>query len=126
MNDYISDPLSIRVFDLSDPTNPQNYVNRGVVKGIPLCWKDDLTGITTQAIKAYLSGDHDPDDIKIVIAYCQHFIHAPCWLEARPFQAPPGAEQHIQRLRAESMQLKTARELDRWIESAISAGIDPL
>lgn len=122
--------FKIPTVDLADPTNLKNYQNTFFSKGVPVYWQEDVTGTMQRAVTAYLSQALTADQLKLVIAYCQHYIHAPCWLEESPFNAD-GADiseiaQEITELRKQSLEMETLEDVNLFVRSSLEAGLDPL
>lgn len=117
----------IETWDPKNPTNPRSYINRGVVRGTPLHWEHDVTGKMQQAVMAYLERKATPQSLALVIAYIQHHIHAPCWLESSPYgQVDEEMATAIRALRERSLMLTTAAEVSQYIHAALEIGLDPL
>lgn len=116
-----------KTLNLEFPTHPSNYVPRGIVQGTPLNWRDDITGRMESAVMAYLKQMPDEEQLKLVIAYIKHHIHAPCWLEQSPFdEVDEEMEAEIHALRERSLQLKTVEDVNEYINAALAVGLDPL
>lgn len=117
----------VPTLDLHNPTDPKNYVDRPFAKGTPLNWQDDISGIVSGAVMAYLKQDVTPEQLAIVIAYMQYHIHAPCWLEQSPFkEVDEEMAAEIRQLRGRSLKLETLEDVNRYIEAALDAALDPL
>jgi hypothetical protein len=91
-------------------------------------WQDDVTGKMQEVVKAHLDQNPTPDQLKIMIAYLQHFIHAPCWLEQSPSfgKIDPEIADKIRTLREQSLGLKSLDDVNQFINSAMEIAIDPL
>lgn len=123
--------VTIPIVDLdSGPTAPETYVRRGPVEGLPVSWRDDVSGQLPDAVSAYLNMNPSPRQLELVIKYVQHHIHAPCWLEKSPFAQHGGVDPEmaaeIESLRQRSMALKTIDELFAYCIDAMRVGLDPL
>lgn len=105
--------------DFRNPTNPA-YYNFGPVPGIPLQWQNETTGRLRTAISAYLEQKPTDHQLKLVIAYLQHYVHAPAWLQ------DPELAADVKALQAKSLTLKTIEEAKAFIQDAVALGIDPL
>lgn len=94
--------------------------------GLPLYWRDEVSGLLKETVEAYLDNRVDGKPIteaEIVLLrdYFAHWINAPCWSPAdSPFL------EEIATLREEVLELKTAGEISEWIFKAMDIGIDPL
>lgn len=116
-----------KTLNLEFPTHPSNYVPRGPVQGTPLNWRDDVTGRMESAVMAYLKQTPDEEQLKLVIAYIKHHIHAPCWLEKSPFgEVDEEMAEEIRALRKRSLQLKTLEDVNEYISAALHSALDPL
>lgn len=115
--------------DLTNPTNPANYVDRygGALRGTPLNWQDDVSGQMQEIVMSYLEQRATPEQLHRLIAYLQYHIHAPCWLESNPF-GEVGEEMatEIRALRRRSLTLKTMADVNAYIHAALEIAIDPL
>lgn len=115
------------VFILSDPTNPSSYREVSTIKGCPLNWQDDVDGRLQEAVMAYLNQTPTPKQLQLVIAYIQHHIHAPCWLESSPFGDVDGEmATEILELRELSLSLTTREDVNAYIHRALDSALDPL
>lgn len=119
-------PNEIKTLDLKNPTNPDNYVSRGDITGLPLYWQDDITGTLRSTILAYYDRKMNPEQLATLIAFLQHFIHAPCWLENLPFEATAQTKKEISELRTMAMGMKTIADINGFIWRCLDYGIDPL
>jgi len=113
-------------FDLDDPTNPENYIADGPLKGQALFWANDLSGVLRDAIIGFMRGSDDEKTLKITIAYLQYVINAPCWLEECHYDIGTDHEQQIETLRLMASRLKTRSDINILIGAALTVGIDPL
>ncbi len=119
--------IEIAVFNPENPTDPKGYVSRGPVSGLPLSWQDDMSGQTQAAVMAYLEQEVTPQQLKLVIAYIQHHIHAPCFLESSPFgNVDSWMIGYITGLRQKSLALETIEDVNEYIDAALEVGLDPL
>lgn len=119
--------IGAKVWDPKRPTDPRSYADRGFAQGTPLHWRDDVTGTTQQAIMAYLEQNATAEQIALVIAYVQHHIHAPCWLESSPYShVDEEMATAIRALRARSLTLVSATDVNQYIRAAMEIGLDPL
>lgn len=118
--------IHIPVLDLQNPTKSENYVDRLSAKGTPLYWRDDMSGQLKTAIWAFLNHTPSPDQLQTVIAYIQYHIHAPCWLETCPWDVDEETAENVRTLRRLSLDLKTEREVQIYIASAMNMALDPL
>lgn len=120
------DGIQVAIFDPKNPTAPHSYVHRGFVQGMPLYWGDDVSGVMLAAVRAYHDQQPTPEQLRMVIAYIQHHIHAPCWLESSPFNVNEEAEATIRALRERSLTLASVVDVNEYIHEAIGIGLDPL
>ena len=117
----------VPTLNLENRTDPRNYVDRDFSAGTPLNWQDDVTGQMREAVMAYLNQDPTPKQLKIVIAYIQYHIHAPCWLESSPFgEVDEEMAQEIRALREQALKLTTLKEINQYIDRALNIALDPL
>ena len=97
------------------------------VKGIPLNWQNEVSGRLEKAVMAYLNQTPTPEQLKIVIAYIQYHIHAPCWLESSPFgKIDEDMVIEINSLRTQSLNLTSLKDVNQYIHKALEIGLDPL
>lgn len=117
----------VPTFNLNDPTNPANYHDVGFLEGMPLNWEDEVSGRLRAIVLAYLEQKIEPSALHILIAYVQHHIHAPCWLEKSPFSEGVDEETatEIQALRAVSLNLKTVEDVNNYVDRAMEIALDP-
>lgn len=117
----------VTLFNVGNPTDPKNYHSNGRVSGLPLNWQDDVTGTMRAAVMAYLDQKPTDEQLKLVIAYIQHHIHAPCFLERSPWgEVDEETARAIKALRAKSMEMKTLKDVNHYINRALGVGLDPL
>jgi hypothetical protein len=118
--------FQLPVLNLENPTDPALYVKRGTVEGMPLYWRDDVTGRLPAAVMAYLNHKPTPEQLGLVIKYIQHHIHAPCFLEKSPFEVIDELAEEIRALRALSLELKTIQDVNQYIHRALAWALDPI
>lgn len=119
--------MELKQWDFKDPTNPAFYVQRGYVPGMPLYWEDDITGTLPAAVRAYFEGTMTDDQVALVIAYIQHHIHAPCWIDTSLFgDLDEEIATQIRTLQQQSLTLKTATDINLYIQAALALALDPL
>jgi len=118
--------FQLPVLNLENPTDPALYVKRGNVDGMPLYWRDDVTGRIPAAVMAYLEQKPTEEQLGLVIKYIQHHIHAPCFLEKAPFEVVEELAEEIKALRVLSLELKTLRDVNAYIHRALDWAIDPI
>ena len=116
----------MKTLDLENPTDRGNYVDRGIIKGSPLVWRDDMSGKLREIVLAYLERRASQNQIEILIKYMIYYFHAPCWIETTPADFDPEYTEEIRKLRSKSLETKTIKDLDELIEIALDLGIDPL
>lgn len=120
----------VATFSPENPTDPSGYITRGTITGTPLNWRDDVTGGMESAVMAYLNQGQEevsPEHLQLVIAYIQHHIHAPCFLEESPFgEVDPWMSGYIIGLRQKALNLKTVEDVNEYIDAAMEVGLDPL
>lgn len=115
------------ILNPKNPTDPASYRDVGPVKGMPLNWQDDITGQMPRAVLAYLDQDASPEQLRLVIIYIQHHIHAPCFLEAYPFdEIDDEYQEALKKLRERSLALKTQEDVNQYINDCMEWAIDPL
>lgn len=107
---------------------PPFYISIGSVTGLPLNWRDEITGVLPTAVQRYLNHridgtSIDAIDLEIVRAYMQHYIEAPCWNHMVDVQelAP-----ELAGLRRDVRTLKTPDDIGQWIGRCLDLGMDPL
>lgn len=112
----------------SNPTDPASYRTVGSVKGMPLNWQDDITKQMQPAVLAFHDGEASPDELRLVIIYLQHYIHAPALLEEYPFKQYMDSEtvEQLKALRERSMALTELKEVQDFLWDCLGLGIDPL
>ena len=93
--------------------------------GLPLAWRDELSGELARAVEAYLdnriSGETVLDEqITMLREYLVHYIDAPCWNSQIEFAI------ELSDLRASARELDSATEISEWIAKAMEIGLDPL
>lgn len=116
-----------KTLNLDFPTHPSNYVQVGMVQGMPLNWQNCATFGMQQAVMAYLNQRPSGEELQLVIAYIKHHIHAPCWLEQSPFgEVDEEMAASIRALRERSLQLKTVEDVNEYINAALAVALDPL
>ncbi|MCL4296305.1 MAG: hypothetical protein KJ077_11275 [Anaerolineae bacterium] len=119
--------IKIPTLNLEKPTDPANYIDREFARGTPLNWQDDVTGRLRAAVMDYLNQKPTDEQLKLVIAFVQHHIHAPCWLEASPFgEVDEEMAAEIKALRELSLTLVSLKDVNQFINRAIGIGLDPL
>ena len=100
--------------------------------GLPLNWRDDVTGQLPAAVTAYLNNRIDgkpitDGQVALVCEYMVHHINAPCWL-ANTIDEEADAMQleAITELRREAAAAKTVEDIAAYIHHALDWGLDPL
>ena len=118
----------ITVFDYNDPINPRNYhdMDSGHLRGVPLYWRHDITGEMQSIMRSYLEQRCNANQLRIVIAYLQHFIHAPLWLENIPLGAATEMTAAILAIRQQSMAMTTIEDVNACIDAMMKIALDPL
>lgn len=97
---------------------PKTYL---LPTGGPLYWRDEVSGVLTTAVLAYLNDTASDASLKLLADYLEYYIHAPCW------DIPGNAfADELAELRRSSKTMQTAEEIDDWISRAMDIGIDPL
>jgi hypothetical protein len=86
------------------------------VRAVPGYWMGETSGVLRPAVAAYLNGEPmTAAQIAAMRAYLRQWIAAPVW------QGPT-----IAALRAAVDDLTNRNAIERWIDIAIDAGLDPL
>jgi hypothetical protein len=108
----------------------ENYYHDSTVhpglKGLPMKWQDDVTGNLPQAVVAYhnrVAQLMTDAELSLIIAYIQHYVHAPLWLnniEDKDFR------EEILNIQKASLDLKTIKDVESIIEACMDVGWDPL
>lgn len=91
--------------------------------GLPLRWQDEQSGRLPEAVKAFFGYRASEEQLKLVIAYCQYYIKAPCWA-SNAFEDE--AKSALAQLRESAEALKDADGILDWIYECLKIGIDPL
>ena len=85
--------------------------------GLPLNWKDEVTGELPSAVLAFYHQNPTSAQLTLVIEFLAYFIHAPCW------QDETGA---LEMLRAQIKDVQTLAQVTAWIADCLEIGLDPL
>ena len=104
------------------------YRDIGPVKGLPLSWRDEVTGTLPAAVMAYLDNRIDGKGLKnselqTVREYMEHYINAPCWNHMNENQ---DLADELAALRRDVLIIETADHMGIWISRCLDVGIDPL
>lgn len=84
---------------------------------VPGFWQNETSGVLRPVITAYLNGKRlSAHDLRIMREYLLQWIDAPVW----------AVDEDIQELRRSVRQIHNQKDIDDWLDAAISAGIDPL
>ena len=91
---------------------------------LPPYWQHEVSGLLRPAIEALIYNGAAPDkvpppteeQIKLIAAYFQIYIDAPCW--------QGGAE--LKALRESARELQTLADVHNWLRAASAIAIDPL
>ncbi len=107
---------------------PPIYRTVGTVQGLPLNWRDEVTGALPAAVTAYLNNriDGTPIDagqLRLVQVFMDHYICAPCWLY---MLEDPEMSAILLGLRADIQKTETPEQMAEWISRCLDIGIDPL
>lgn len=82
----------------------------------PGYWRNETSGVLAPAVKAYLEGDElTPQEIAALRGYFRQWVNAPAFV---------GAD--VEALRTQVDGLTSRQAIERWLDKAIDAGIDPL
>ena len=82
----------------------------------PGYWMDQASGVLRPAIEAYLTGgDMTRQQVALLRVYLRQWINAPVWFGPT-----------VMSLRRTVDDLHDRRSIDRWLDRALDAGIDPL
>lgn len=92
--------------------------------GLPLNWRDEVSGKLPAAVYAYLDNRIDgtplsDEHLAMVREYIEHHINAPCW-EQDEFR------EELAALRKAATELKTPDDVGAWIRQGMDIGLDPL
>ena len=91
---------------------PKHYTG-----GIPLYWRDDISGELARVVMIYLRREELTEvQLDLFKRYLEHFIKAPCWI----------GESELARLRKVVGKLKTVPEVDQFLKDCLKIGLDPL
>jgi len=107
---------------------PPIYRSIGPVQGLPLNWKDEVTGALPDAMMAYMGNridgtPIDPSAFLLVRCFMDHYISAPCWDHNL---AHPELAAILAGLRADIKKTETPEQMGEWIGRCLDIGIDPL
>lgn len=107
---------------------PPIYRTLGPITGLPLNWRDEVTGELPAAIGAYLDNRIDGSriterEVELVRSYMVHYIGAPCWNQMNEDEE---LAEELAGLRRDVLTLRTAEDIGRWISRCLDIGIDPL
>jgi len=96
------------------------------ITGLPLNWRDEVSGKLPAAVKAYLDNRVDrtpigPEHLEWLRVYFEHYINAPCW-----DSEDGNAAELLADLRRDVKELKTPEAIGEWIWRCLDLGIDPL
>jgi hypothetical protein len=94
-------------------------------RALPGFWMNETSGVLRPAVEAYLN--HEPltaDHLAALRAYLRQWIGSPAW-DQNPHAGP---EEHawLAGMRADRDGLTSRQAIERWLEGAIDAGLDPL
>lgn len=125
--------IRIWSFDFEEPTRVENYRPLMGFGGniAPLRWQDDMTGNLPAAVTAYfdavINDEHLPDEqLHLVIKFCQHYIHAPMWLEEPPFGVVDDEmAEAIKQVREVSLNLKSVSDVRAFVRDCMAIALDP-
>lgn len=92
--------------------------------GLPLNWRDEISGELPKAVSAYLDNRIDGKKMSffhtnLVCDYMRHYINAPCWDN-------PEFTDELLALRDLAKRLSSPQEVADWIRKAMEIGLDPL
>jgi len=80
-------------------------------------WMAETSGVLRPIVAAYFNGDSLSEyQVAVMREYLDQWINDPVW--------QPTA--NLALLRSTVLHLKTRQDLDRWIDTAMDDGIDPL
>lgn len=87
----------------------------------PGYWMNETSGVLRPAIKAFLAGvEMTPAQIAAMRAYLRQWIFSPVW------DMNPHGAAGLDGLRDGIDSLHSRPQIDRWLDRALEAGIDPL
>lgn len=87
-----------------------------MIEGAPGYWMNETSGVLAPAVKAYLEHDElTPQEIAALRAYFRQWINAPAFVG-----------EDVEALRKGIDGLTSREAIERWLDKAIDAGIDPL
>ena len=124
-------PLIIRSVDVHTLVELLMTAGYAAHLGLPLNWREEPTRLLPAAVKAFIFHQAAPqkepaptaDHLKLVIAYLNHYIQAPCW--DRPFGEPTPFVEELKVLRGQALVLKTEADVAGWIDMALEIALDP-
>ncbi|HZF24011.1 MAG TPA: hypothetical protein VE030_11175 [Burkholderiales bacterium] len=97
----------------------------------PKFWRNETGGELQPAVMAYLTGEPMTlRQIALMRAYLQQWIDSPVWNPPGPPDVPKGtctdARLELEFIRAALAEVRTRAQINEWLHSALSIGIDPL
>lgn len=107
---------------------PAIYRDYGDVKGLPLNWRDETSGVLIAAVTRYMENringtSIDEIDLELVRVFLEHYINAPCW---NHMNEDDGLAADLAALRRDVLTIETPEAMGAWIGRCLDLGIDPL
>ncbi len=107
---------------------PNVYRTIGSLKGLPLNWRDEVTGILPRSVNAYLDNRIDgtpltKEELELVRVYMEHYINAPCW---NHMNEDEDTAADLAALRRDVLIIESADHMGAWIGRCLDVGLDPL
>jgi len=85
--------------------------------GGPANWADESSGELPAAVRAWWGREPlQPEQLGLLIEYCDYYIHAPCFAEDKMLEA----------LRVSIGEVTTSAGLKAWLDQVFIYGLDPL
>lgn len=107
---------------------PAIYRDFGHVKGLPLNWRDETSGVLITAVSRYMGSringtSIDEIDVELVRVFLEHYINAPCWNHMNEDEELAA---ELAGLRSDVKHLVTPDQVGAWINRCLDLGMDPL
>lgn len=88
----------------------------------PYYWRDEKSGVLAPVVLRYLAGARlQPAEVDIMRDYIRQWVESPAW-DRNPF----GGNEFLTELRAGVDSITSGATLEKWLNQATDAGMDPL
>ena len=92
----------------------------------PGYWRSESSGKLAPVVLRYLAGTRlEPAEVDIMREYCRQWVDSPAW-DQNPHADPTSGDKSLARLRAGVDSITSGATLEKWLNQAIDAGMDPL